>query len=86
MVSVDELWRLKRQRPFQPFRVYLQDGRVYEARYPNLILISGWALTIGFPTPGDPDPDPLADTTASAPFDYITKVELVQEPAAPGPT
>jgi hypothetical protein len=82
MVPVDELWRLKRQRPFRPFRVHLQDGRVFEARYPNLILISGWALTIGYPIPGDPDPDPLADKMESMPFDYITKVELVQEPAA----
>jgi hypothetical protein len=86
MVQADELRRLKRQRPFQPFRVHLQDGRVYEARYPNLILVSDGGLTLGFPLPGDPDPDPLYDTTVSVPLWYITKVELVQEPAAPGAT
>jgi hypothetical protein len=83
MVQAEELRRLKKQQPFRPFRVYLQDGRVYEARYPKLILVSAWALTIGFPTPGDKDPDPIGDTSVQVPFDYITRVELIQEPAAP---
>ena len=48
-IPIDELRRLKRQRPFQPFRVHLKDGRVYEARYANLILVSDGGLTLGFP-------------------------------------
>jgi hypothetical protein len=81
MVQADELRRLKRQRPFKPFRVHLQDGRIYEARYPNLILVSDGHITIGFPLPGDPDPEPLYDKTVSVPYWYITKVELLPEPA-----
>jgi hypothetical protein len=86
MVQAEELRRLKRARPFRPFRVHLQDGRVYEVRYPNITLVGEASITIGYPAPGDTDPDPLYDTTVSAPFWYITKVELVEEPAAPKTT
>jgi hypothetical protein len=84
MVTVEAVRRLKKAQPFRPFRVHLQDGRVYEVRYPRITLVSDAALTIGFLAPGDPDPDPgVYDTTVSVPYWYITKVELVEEPAAP---
>jgi hypothetical protein len=31
-----DLQRLLRQRPFQPFRLVLRDGRVYEVRNPRM--------------------------------------------------
>jgi hypothetical protein len=85
MVQADELRRLKKEKPFRPFRVHLQDGQVFEVRYPKITMVMDWAIVIGVPAPDDPDPDPgLYDTTEWVPLRYITKVEMVEEPAAPG--
>jgi hypothetical protein len=82
MVQADELRRLKRQEPFHPFRVHLKDGRAYEVRYPKITLVADAFITIGFPALGDTVGE-LYDKTVTVPYWYITRVELVEEPAAP---
>jgi hypothetical protein len=46
---------LQRQ-PFQPFRITLTDGRTYEVRHPELVMVGRSSLVIGFPAPGDVEP------------------------------
>jgi hypothetical protein len=47
---------LLQRRPFQPFRITLTDGRVYEVRHPELALVGRSTVVIGLPAPGDPEP------------------------------
>src|SRR2546423_797033 len=56
MVQSQELRQLLRQRPFQPFRVHLTDGRVFEIRYPDINLLGETFFSIGIPEPNVPDP------------------------------
>jgi hypothetical protein len=51
-----EMRALLSKEPFEPFRLYLDDGRVFEIRYPRLSLASDLMLLIGWPNPTNPDP------------------------------
>jgi hypothetical protein len=64
---------LKRQ-PFQPFRVYLTDGRTFEIRYPRMNLLAQTFIKIGIPMPGSTDPF-ICDHTEYARLDEITRLE-----------
>jgi hypothetical protein len=44
------------RKPFQPFRVTLTDGRVYEVRHPELAMVGRSTIAIGVPAPNDPAP------------------------------
>jgi hypothetical protein len=64
---------LKRQ-PFQPFRVYLTDGRTYDVRYPRMNLLAQTFIKIGIPEPGSTDPI-ICDHTEYVRLDEIDRVE-----------
>ncbi len=42
-----------RQRPFQPFRVFLSDGSVHEVRHPEMMLVMRREVVIALPRPGE---------------------------------
>jgi hypothetical protein len=70
-----ELYDLLHKRPFQPFRIHVKDGRVYDVRFPEMNMVGvSWVL-IGVLAPGDTDPDPIPDHTDKVPLSWITKVE-----------
>jgi hypothetical protein len=71
----EHLQALIRQRPFIPFRIQLRDGRTYDLHYPHLLLLGLDWLTIGFPTAGDPDPEPFFETFVSVPLGWIVSME-----------
>jgi hypothetical protein len=79
----EALQRLLRQRPFQPFRVVLHDGRAYEIRYPRMNLLAESYILIGIPE--QTGPDPMCDHTEYARLDEIAQTELllVPPPSAP---
>ncbi len=52
----DEILRLWRQRPFQPFRIITVVGEAIDVSSPRLMLVAGNMLTIGQPYPGEPPP------------------------------
>lgn len=62
-----------RRQPFQPFRMCLSDGSVYEVRQPEMVFVMRREIVIGFADPGDELPeravfcDPL----------HITRIELI---------
>lgn len=75
----DELQRLLRQRPFQPFRVILHDGRTYEIKYTGMNLLAESFINIGIPD--ETGPEPLCDHTEHVRLAEIAQIELL--PAAP---
>ena len=72
--------QLLRQKPFQPFRVILDDGRTFDIRYPEMNLLASWYVKIGVPEPGAADP--ICDHTVFVPFSKIARLEPLS-PAAP---
>jgi len=44
------------QKPFCPFRVTLTDGRIYEIRHPELVMVGRSTVVIGIPAANDPTP------------------------------
>ncbi|HJT76963.1 MAG TPA: hypothetical protein VJ739_07140 [Gemmataceae bacterium] len=79
-MKAEELDRILHQKPFQPFRVVLKDGRSYEVRYRDLAALRGPTITIGTPTPGQEDP--FADHLYNMDLADIIRVELLDRPAA----
>jgi hypothetical protein len=54
MVDQQEIIKLWKQQPFQPFRIYLSNGDVYVIRYPELFMVFPTYVRIGVPVPDDP--------------------------------
>jgi len=76
----DDIHRVSRHQPFQPFRLHLSNGRTYDVRHPELVLVGRTTMLIGKPAPDLPLPT----------FDDYTIVTLLQindielmPPAAP---
>jgi len=60
-MSPDDIYQKLRDRPFEPFRVHLSDGRSFDVPHPERAVIGGHRMTIAIG--GDPDrvPDRLID-------------------------
>jgi hypothetical protein len=72
-VKPEELYHMLHKRPFEPFRIHLTDGRVFDIRYPALNLVGVSYLIIGIPVPNDPDP--VADQFIKVPLSLFDRVE-----------
>jgi hypothetical protein len=70
-----ELYNMVHKRPFEPFRVYVSDGRVYEIIHPEINMVGVRWILIGVLEPGDTDPDPIPDHHEKVLLSMITKVE-----------
>jgi hypothetical protein len=79
-----ELYNLLHKRPFEPFRVHVKDGRVYDVRYPHMNMVGVTWIHIGVLAPGDTDPDPIPDHTEKVFLNQISRIEML--PATPSPT
>jgi len=51
----EEITRLLKTRPFEPFGVYLSDGSSYAIRHPDQVIVTRRAAHIGIPRDGDDD-------------------------------
>ncbi len=74
----EKLYSLLHQRPFQPFRVYLTDGRILDVHHPEINMVGTTWIRIGIPIPNDLDP--IADYSEKIPLTHIRAVESL--PAA----
>jgi hypothetical protein len=63
-----------KRRPFQPFRVFLADGRVLDIRYPRMNLLARTFIKIGIPEADATDPL-ICDHTEYVPLAHITRLE-----------
>jgi hypothetical protein len=71
----DKLQTLLRQQPFQPFCVYLTDGRSFPIRYPRMNLLGPTFIKIGVFDPNETDP--ICDYTEFVPLGLIDRLELL---------
>ncbi|HVS36533.1 MAG TPA: hypothetical protein VMS17_13295 [Gemmataceae bacterium] len=73
-VTREELLRLRRQEPFQPFRIHTTGGEVFEIRDTINILVAEWVVVV--PVRSNPD-DLFGDYGASVPYEQIARVEMM---------
>jgi hypothetical protein len=80
----DDLLELRRERPFQPFRLHLTDGATYEVRHPELVMVGRSKALIGLPahdlTPG------VFERYHTVALLHITRIEPLETPAAISPS
>jgi hypothetical protein len=71
----DDILGLLRARPFEPFRVYLSDGAIYEIWHPDMAIVQRSQVTVA--VPGPTGPDGPAERTVNCALVHITRTETV---------
>ena len=71
----DDIRRLLRTQPFQPFRIHLSDGKAFDVRHPELAMVGRSIVAIGVPSSGE---DELVfDHLVHCALIHITRTELI---------
>ena len=72
-MPTQEVLNLFRRQPFEPFRIYVSDGKIYEISHPELVLPGLASAVIGIPTdPAHPD---LYGQTEIVTLRHVTRLE-----------
>ena len=69
------------RRPFQPFRVTLTDGRTYEVRHPEMVMVGRSAIAIGLPAPDESEP--VYDRMVTVSLIHIMQIEPLEVQRSP---
>jgi hypothetical protein len=80
-MTAEHLIELLEERPFQPLRLHLADGRVREIRHPEMALVSESLVAIGVP-PADKSRVAVRMTFCSIP--NIVEVQQISESGGNG--
>jgi hypothetical protein len=70
-VRPQDILNLLQRRPFEPFRLYLSDGSVFEVRHPELAMVGRSTVLIGLPSPDTAEP--VFDRFVNCALVYITR-------------
>jgi hypothetical protein len=46
-MNAEELYEMLRQRPFQPIRLHISNGKTYDIRHPEMAIVARSFVTIG---------------------------------------
>lgn len=71
----EDILEILRAKPFEPFRVYLTDGAVYEIRHPDMAIVQRSKVTVA--VPGPEGPDGPAERTVNCALIHITRTEIL---------
>lgn len=74
----EEILELLRRRPFIPLRVHLTDGRVYDIRHPEQVLVLRQRLDIGI------QPDPKTGVVEGVEHCSLLHVVRIEETGGAG--
>jgi len=77
----EQLRKLLKNDPFQPFRVYVKDGRIYEVRHPRMNQLADTFINIGIPSPEYAPP--ICDHTEHVRLSEIERLEVLPIPSPP---
>ncbi len=53
-MSAEDLLRFTRRQPFEPFRVKVSGGEVYEVAHPDMMIVGNTSAIIAVPHPSRP--------------------------------
>jgi hypothetical protein len=76
-----ELLEHLRRRPFRRIRLVLTDGRTFEVRHPELVMVGSSTVSIAVAQPRDPEP--LHDRLVTVPLAEVLRVEPAESSPAP---
>ncbi len=79
-MSQQDMLEMLRQRPFQPFRIHVTDGTVYEIRHPEMMVVGRTRALVFFPPEGMALP--AIDRYEAVALLHITRLEPVEMSAA----
>ena len=71
----EDILRLLRTRPFEPFRLFLSDGASYEVRHPELALVGRSTVVVGLP--GAQGPDGPVEQMVNCALVHITRTQPI---------
>jgi hypothetical protein len=80
-MAPEELLTALHERPFQPFRIHLTDGRTLDVRRPEMVLAGRRSAVIGLPAPGADEL--LYDRRVTVDLLHIVSLEPIQTLAGP---
>lgn len=75
----DDVVEMLQHKPFQPFRIFLSDGAVYEIRPAELVKVGRSKVLIFFPTLDEPHA--VFERYVSVALIHLTRLEPVPPPA-----
>ncbi len=76
-----DLLRLLRARPFTPFRIHLDDGRAFEARHPEFVLVGAASAIVATPDQQNQGQFTAYEIVA---LRHVTSLEPIPSAAPPG--
>jgi hypothetical protein len=79
-MPLEELRNFLRARPFVPIRIALTDGRTFEVRHPEMLMLGARAIVIGIPQEGAKDP--IFEHSITVTLLHVVSVEPLEAPAA----
>ncbi len=62
-----------RKRPFDPFRVQVSDGTVYDVRHPELVMVGLRSISIGVPSPAEQN-QPVYEHVETVSLQHVVKL------------
>jgi hypothetical protein len=68
----NEILSVVRQRPFEPFRLWLSDGGSYDVRSPELCMVGAFSVTLGLTARAG---DELYERTVKFDVAHIIRIE-----------
>ena len=75
-MSPEDILIFVNRRPFEPFRLFVTDGSVYEIRHPEMVMMGKRSLAVGLAqTNAQP---PLYDRLAIVALLHVTRVEPIE--------
>ena len=77
----EQIVKLLKQQPFQPFRLILSNGNVHEIRNPETALVSPYYVIVGKPDLDLPGPA-IVDSTMVAMI-HIVEIESIAKKSKP---
>ena len=71
----EDILQLLRSRPFQPFRMYMSDGSIFDIRHPELAIVERSKIVLG--VPGESGPDGPVERTVFCALVHIVRAEPI---------
>jgi hypothetical protein len=64
------------EQPFRPFRIHISDGRTFDVRHPELLMVGIGTATLGIPQAGATEP--FYERTVTLSLLHMTTTEYIE--------
>ncbi len=71
----EDILDLLHRRPFEPFRLYLSDGAMFDMRHPELAMVGRSTVLVGIPAPDTGEP--VFERFVNCALMHITRTEAI---------